>query len=128
MFAIALATVVELAGGTGWDLGGHGAGDWLAAAASGVLYYGLGFWFFVTGLRQVPASVAGSFLPLIPVFGLAAGVPGRGAAGAAAVGRRGRHRRCHRRDRDPSARRCGRTGRAPLNRRASDGVLCVRQV
>ena len=37
------------------------------------MYYGLGFWFFVTGLRQVPASVAGAFLPLIPVFGLAAG-------------------------------------------------------
>jgi probable blue pigment (indigoidine) exporter len=73
LFAVALATVVALAGGPGWDLDGHGTGDWLAAAASGVLYYGLGFWFFVTGLRQVPASVAGSFLPLIPVFGLAAG-------------------------------------------------------
>jgi len=73
LFAIVLATVVALAGGTGWALAGHGAGDWLAAAASGVLYYGLGFWLFVTGLQQVPASVAGSFLPLIPVFGLAAG-------------------------------------------------------
>ncbi len=73
VFAVGLATVVALAGGPGWDLTGHGAGDWLAAAGSGVLYYGLGFWFFVTGLRQVPASVAGSFLPLIPVFGLTAG-------------------------------------------------------
>ena len=26
-FAIVLATVVEVAGGPGWDLGGHGAGD-----------------------------------------------------------------------------------------------------
>ena len=73
VFAVGLATLVEVVGGTGWDLAGHGAGDWLAASASGVLYYGLGFWFFVTGLRRVPASVAGSFLPLIPVFGLAAG-------------------------------------------------------
>jgi len=73
LFAIALASVVSVAGGPGWDLAGHGAGDWLAAAASGVLYYGLGFWFFVTGLRRVPASVAGAFLPLIPVFGLGAG-------------------------------------------------------
>ena len=73
VFAVALATVVEVAGGPGWDLGGLGAGDWLSAAASGILYYGAGFWFFVTGLRLVPASVAGSFLPLIPVFGLAAG-------------------------------------------------------
>ena len=72
MFAVVLATVVALAGGAGWDLAGHGPGDWLGAAASGVVYYGAGFWFFVTGLRRVPASVAGSFLPLIPVFGLAA--------------------------------------------------------
>jgi drug/metabolite transporter (DMT)-like permease len=72
-FAAALATVVDAGGGPGWDLVGHLAGDWLAAAASGVLYYGLGFWFFVTALRRVPASMAGSFLALIPVFGLAAG-------------------------------------------------------
>ena len=72
-FTVVLANGVAMVGGPGWDLGGHPAGDWLAAAASGVLYYGLGFWFFVTGLRQVPASVAGSFLPLIPVFGLATG-------------------------------------------------------
>ena len=72
-FAVVLATVVGVAGGTGWDLGDLGAGAWLGAAASGVLYYGLGFWFFVTGLRQVPASYAGAFLPLIPVFGVAAG-------------------------------------------------------
>jgi drug/metabolite transporter (DMT)-like permease len=72
-FAVGLASVVEVLGGPGWDLGGQGAGNWLNAAASGVLYYGAGFWFFVTGLRRVPASVAGSFLPLIPVFGLAAG-------------------------------------------------------
>jgi len=73
LFALVLASVVDVAGGRGWDLTGHGAGEWLAAAASGVLYYGLGFWFFVTGLRRVPASVAGAFLPLIPVFGLVAG-------------------------------------------------------
>jgi drug/metabolite transporter (DMT)-like permease len=72
-FAVVLATVVGLAGGAGWDLAGLGTGDWLNAAASGILYYGLGFWFFVTGLRQVPASYAGAFLPLIPLFGVAAG-------------------------------------------------------
>jgi probable blue pigment (indigoidine) exporter len=73
LFAALLATLVSVAGGPGWDLAGHSGTDWLAAAGSGVLYYGLGFWFFVTGLRQVPASYAGAFLPLIPVFGLAAG-------------------------------------------------------
>lgn len=73
LFAVVLASVVTLLGGTGWDLAGHEAADWLAAGASGVLYYGLGFWFFVTGLRRLPASVAGAFLPLIPVFGLVGG-------------------------------------------------------
>lgn len=72
-FALILATVVELAGGVGWDVSGLGVGTFAGAAASGVLYYGLGFWLFVTGLRQVPASYAGAFLPLIPVVGLAAG-------------------------------------------------------
>jgi probable blue pigment (indigoidine) exporter len=72
-FAVILATAVGLAGGAGWDLRALGVGVLLGAGASGVLYYGLGFWFFVTGLRQVPASYAGAFLPLIPVFGLAGG-------------------------------------------------------
>ncbi|RYP88080.1 hypothetical protein EKO23_04350 [Nocardioides guangzhouensis] len=72
-FAVLLAAVVQLARGTGWALGDLGPRTWLAAAASGVLYYGLGFWFFLSGLRQVPASYAGAFLPLIPVFGVAAG-------------------------------------------------------
>ncbi|MFC7496815.1 MULTISPECIES: DMT family transporter [unclassified Nocardioides] len=72
-FAAVLATIVTLAGGTGWDLSGPNTSAWLGAAVSGILYYGLGFWFFVTALRRVPASYAGAFLPLIPVFGLAAG-------------------------------------------------------
>lgn len=72
-FAIALATVVDAVGGTGWDLSGLDAATLLGAGISGVLYYGLGFWFYVTGLRRVPASYAGAFLPLIPVFGMAAG-------------------------------------------------------
>jgi probable blue pigment (indigoidine) exporter len=72
-FAVTLASVVSLAGGPGWDLDGLGAGGVLGAAASGVLYYGLGFWFYLAGLRHVPASYAGAFLPLIPVFGVSAG-------------------------------------------------------
>lgn len=48
------------------------ASTWALAAASGSIYYGLAFWFFISGLRGVPASVAGAFLPLIPVFGLGA--------------------------------------------------------
>ena len=72
IFAAAVASVVTVAGGTGWDLTGPDGLAWLGAAVSGILYYGLGFWFFVTALRRVPASYAGAFLPLIPVFGLAA--------------------------------------------------------
>ena len=72
-FAVLLATVVSLVGGVGWDLSGLRASVWLGAGVSGVLYYGLGFWFYLAGLRHVPASYAGAFLPLIPVFGVAAG-------------------------------------------------------
>ena len=72
-FAVTLASVVELAGGPGWDVTGLDTGAWLAAAVSGLLYYGLGFTFYVAGLRHVPASYAGAFLPLIPVFGIGAG-------------------------------------------------------
>lgn len=72
-FAVVLASVVELVGGPGWDLNAVETKVWLAAAASGVLYYGLGFSFYVAGLRQVTASYAGAFLPLIPVFGVTAG-------------------------------------------------------
>jgi drug/metabolite transporter (DMT)-like permease len=73
VFAIVLASIVELAGGPGWDLTGLGAGAWLGAGVSGILYYGLGFSFYVAGLRHIPASYAGAFLPLIPVFGIAGG-------------------------------------------------------
>jgi drug/metabolite transporter (DMT)-like permease len=73
VFTVVLASVVELAGGPGWNLAGPGTGTWLGAAVSGILYYGLGFFFYVTGLRHLPASYAGAFLPLIPVFGVAAG-------------------------------------------------------
>ncbi len=73
VFAGILATVMALLGGGGWALAGLHLADYVGAALSGVLYYGLGFAFFLAGLRRFPASVAGSFLPLIPVFGIAAG-------------------------------------------------------
>ena len=73
VFAVSLATVVEVARGSGWDAGDLDAGGWAAAVISGVVYYGAAFWFYLAGLRRVTASVAGSFLPLIPVFGVAAG-------------------------------------------------------
>jgi drug/metabolite transporter (DMT)-like permease len=46
------------------------ASVWLWAVVSGIVYYGLAFWFYVTGLKQTSASLAGLSLNLIPLFGL----------------------------------------------------------
>jgi drug/metabolite transporter (DMT)-like permease len=72
-FAVLLATAVQVLSGEARNLSALSAPDWAAAAASGVLYYGLAYWLYLTGLRQVSASVAGSFITLVPVFGVAAG-------------------------------------------------------
>ena len=47
------------------------AGAWGLAILSGLVYYGLAFWFYLSGLRRVPASEAGLFINLVPVFALA---------------------------------------------------------
>ena len=44
-----------------------------SAVGSGVLYYAAAYWFYLSALRTVPASVAASSFYLIPVFGVAAG-------------------------------------------------------
>lgn len=46
---------------------------WTSAVVSGVLYYSIAFWFYLTGLKHVAASIAGGFLNLIPLFGIASG-------------------------------------------------------
>ena len=46
----------------------------ISAIASGGLYYGLAYWFYLSGLRHVPASIASVSFYLIPVFGLAGAV------------------------------------------------------
>jgi len=72
-------------------LNGLDSGTWSAAVVSGALYYGFAFWLYLAGLRQTSATVAGSFLTLIPVFGLAGGLvvgetlSGRQWAGAVVV-------------------------------------------
>jgi drug/metabolite transporter (DMT)-like permease len=76
---LAALTFALIIAGAAWAIGTADLGlpadtaTWALAAVSGMVYYGLAFWFFIGGLRGVPASIAGSFLPLIPVFGLAAG-------------------------------------------------------
>lgn len=42
----------------------------IEAAIGGITYYGLAFWLYVSGLRRTSAMYAGTFLTLIPVFGL----------------------------------------------------------
>jgi drug/metabolite transporter (DMT)-like permease len=46
--------------------------SWGWAALSGVLYYALAFWCYIIGLKQMPASMVGLFLNLIPIFGIGA--------------------------------------------------------
>lgn len=41
---------------------------WLWAIVSGIVYYALAFWFYIIGLKRIPASLAGLFLNLIPIF------------------------------------------------------------
>ena len=48
-----------------------GLSTWLWAAISGLTYYTFAFWFYIVGLKRVPASTAGQFLNLIPIFGVA---------------------------------------------------------
>jgi probable blue pigment (indigoidine) exporter len=72
-FALVLVAAVGLAGGVVWPVGMTAAG-WASAVASGVLYYALAYWFYLTALREVPASIAAVSFYLIPVFGVAGGV------------------------------------------------------
>jgi drug/metabolite transporter (DMT)-like permease len=71
IFALGLLGVMTTFGGVKLGLPVD-AGTWILAAVSGIVYYGLAFWLFIAGLKGVPATFAGSLLPLIPVFGLAA--------------------------------------------------------
>jgi probable blue pigment (indigoidine) exporter len=69
-FALVLVTAVWLLGGAPWPEGVTAAG-WASAIASGILYYGLAYWFYLSGLRHVPASLAAVSFYLIPIFGVA---------------------------------------------------------
>jgi len=44
---------------------------WGWAVLSGAVYYGLAFWLYITGLKRTSASVAGFFINLVPIFGIA---------------------------------------------------------
>ena len=72
--ALGLAAIFALTAGNrpieAWALAPPAAR--VLAALSGVIYYGLAFFLFVGALRRAPASEAGVFINLVPVFGLIA--------------------------------------------------------
>jgi probable blue pigment (indigoidine) exporter len=69
-FALVLVTAVWLLGGAPWPDHVTAAG-WASAIVSGILYYALAYWLYLTGLRHVPASLAALSFYLIPIFGVA---------------------------------------------------------
>jgi drug/metabolite transporter (DMT)-like permease len=70
-FALVLLAGAALAGRAG-DLGDVSVTGWASALVAGALYYGVAFWFWVRGLRTSSPGVAGLFINLVPVFGVAA--------------------------------------------------------
>jgi probable blue pigment (indigoidine) exporter len=70
-FAVALLGGVALAGRVG-DLGNVSTTAWASALVAGALYYGVAFWLWLRGLRTCSPTVAGLYINLVPVFGVAA--------------------------------------------------------
>ncbi|MGA9101332.1 DMT family transporter [Aeromicrobium sp.] len=71
-FAAVLLAAVELFTDGGTLAESVPAITWLWAALSGLLYYGFAFWLYLSGLTDVSAPFAGSFITLVPVFGVTA--------------------------------------------------------
>ncbi len=71
-FAFVLVSAVWVLGGAVQPDNVSPAG-WASALGSGVLYYGLAYWLYLSGLRNVSASIAAVSFYLIPVFGVAGG-------------------------------------------------------
>ena len=70
-FAVVLTLGVGVISDGGLSLEGISGSSWLLAVLSGLLYYALGFSLYLGGLKHVAAALAGVFLTLIPVFGIA---------------------------------------------------------
>lgn len=75
--AHALVVGLVVVGGL-WALGGAVAPasvsllGWASAIGSGVLYYAIAYWLYLSALRDVPASLAAASFYLVPAFGLGA--------------------------------------------------------
>jgi drug/metabolite transporter (DMT)-like permease len=70
-FALGVLALSALVGGTMVPASVSPTGA-VSVVASGLVYYGLAYWLYLTGLRHVPASVAASSFYLVPLFGLLA--------------------------------------------------------
>ena len=70
-FALLLLAGAAAAGRAG-GLGNVSATGWASALVAGALYYGVAVWFWLRGLRTSSPGVAGLFINLVPVFGVAA--------------------------------------------------------
>ena len=72
LWALGTLAVALLIGAASLGLGAVGGGVLLLAAVSGIVQYALAFWLYLFALRHLPASIAGFYLALIPVFGVGA--------------------------------------------------------
>lgn len=70
-FGLAVVVVLWMAGGAVRPEAVSLTG-WASAIGSGVLYYGVAYWLYLSALRNVSASVAAASFYLVPVFGVAA--------------------------------------------------------
>jgi probable blue pigment (indigoidine) exporter len=72
-FALALVLVLAVAA-AGVPIGPTAvtAATVVSSIASGLLYYALAYWLYLSALREMPASIASTSFYLIPVFGLVA--------------------------------------------------------
>lgn len=72
VFAMVVALLAVLLGGIRWT--GVSPAGFVAAVVSGLLYYAAAYWFYLSALRHVSASLAATSFYLIPIFGLAGGL------------------------------------------------------
>ena len=72
VWTLGVLALALLAGLATLGLGGLTLPVLLLAVASGVIQYALAFWLYLFALKSLPANVAGFYLTLIPVFGIAA--------------------------------------------------------
>lgn len=71
-FGLAIAVVLALVVAGQLSMpGGVSPAGVASAVGSGVLYYAVAYWFYLSGLRLVPASLAAASFYLVPVFGVA---------------------------------------------------------